>query len=170
MHVTFVDGVRGKKGFVEIEDATLIFKNFSGEASKYNHIGSRNFCIKIPSLDIADCFIKDVNENGIGWNVKVRDPRDENEDPFIFMKVNVKFNEYGPDVYLITNGNMVRLDEESISCLDYVDMAYVDLAIRPSDGEINGKHFRSAYLKALYVTQNLSGLAAKYADSDHPME
>lgn len=170
MHVTFVNGARGRRGFVEIEDARLIFKNFSGEPSKYSREGDRDFSIVIPNQEIADNLANDKNEFGIGWNVKVRDPRNEDEDPFIFLKVKIKFNDNGPDVFLITNGKMTRLDEESISCLDHVDISYVDLAIRPYDGEINGRPFRSAYLKSLYVTQNVDRLAARYAEGDYPRE
>lgn len=168
MHVTFVKGAHGRKGFVEIEDARLIFKNFAGEASKYNKEGDRNFCLAIPNREIADSLSNDLNEFGVGWNVKIREPRDADEDPLMFLKVKMSFKGQGPDVFLITNGKMVRLDEESIACLDHVEISYVDLAIRPYDDEINGKPFRSAYLKSLYVTQNVDRFAARYAEEEHP--
>ena len=168
MHVTFVKGTHGRKGFVEIEDARLIFKNFSGAPSKFSREGDRDFCVVIPNQEIADSLVNDKNEFGAGWNVKIREPRDAGEDPFIFLKVKMTFKGQGPDVFLITNGKMVRLDEESISCLDHVEIAYVDLAIRPYDGEMNGKPFRSAYLKSLYVTQNVDRFAARYAEEEHP--
>lgn len=170
MHVTFVKGARGKKGFVEIEDARLIFKNFAGEPSKYNKEGDRNFCIAIPNQDIADSLKNDLNEFGVGWNVKIRPPRDVDEDPFMFLKVKLSFNGNGPDVFLITNGKMNRLDEESIAVLDHVDISHVDLSIRPYDDEINGRPFRSAYLRSIYVTQNVDRLAARYAEEEYPEE
>lgn len=170
MHVTFVKGARGRKGFVEIEDARIIWPNFSGEASKYNKEGDRNFCIAIPNQDIADSLTNDVNEFGVGWNVKIRPPRDEDEDPFMFLKVKLSFKGQGPDVFLITNGKMTRLDEESISCLDHIEISYVDLSIRPYDDEINGRPFRSAYLRAIYVTQNVDRFAARYAEEECPEE
>ena len=170
MHVTFVKGARGRNGFVEIEDARIIWPNFSGEASKYNKEGDRNFCIAIPNQDIADSLTNDVNEFGVGWNVKIRPPRDEDEDPFMFLKVKLSFKGQGPDVFLITNGKMTRLDEESISCLDHIEISYVDLSIRPYDDEINGRPFRSAYLRAIYVTQNVDRFAARYAEEECPEE
>lgn len=163
MHVTFVQGINGRKGFVEMEDARLIFKNFTGEGSKYNKEGDRNFCVLIPNQDIADSLVNDQNEYGIGWNVKTRPRRDPEDDPYMFLKVKISFNS-NPDIFLITNGKMIRLDEESIDCLDHVEMVSVDLCIRPYDDEINGKPFRSAYLKSLYVTQNVDRFAAKYAE------
>lgn len=170
MHVTFVKGVQGRKGFVEIEDARILWPNFSGEAGKFNREGDREFTLVIPNQEIADSLVNDKNEYGIGWNVKISDPRDPDDDPFIKLRVKVKFNQNGPDVFLITNGKMTRLDEESIGCLDHIEIAYVDLAIRPYDGEINGKPFRSAYLKSLYVTQNVDRFAARYAEEEHPEE
>ena len=170
MHVTFVGGTRGRKGFVEIEDARLIFKNFAGAPSKYNKEGDRNFCIAIPNQEVADSLVNDKNEYGVGWNVKVRPPRDADEDARMHLKVKISFNSNGPDVFLITNGKMNRLDEESIACLDHVDIAHVDLSIRPYDDELNGKPFRSAYLRSIYVTQNVDRLAARYAEEEYPEE
>jgi hypothetical protein len=88
----------------------------------------------------------------------------------MFLKVKIAFNDMGPDVFLITNGKMNRLDEDSIACLDHVDIAHVDLSIRPYDDEINGKPFRSAYLRSIYVTQNVDRLAARYAEEEYPEE
>lgn len=170
MHVTFVQGVRGRKGFVEIEDARIIWPNFSGNPGKFNREGERDFTLVIPNEEIANSLVNDKNEFGVGWNVKFSDPRDPDDDPFIKLRVKVKFGKNPPDVFLITNGKMTRLDEESISCLDRVDMAYVDMSIRPYDDMLNGKPFRTAYLKSLYVTQNVDRLAARYAEEEHPEE
>lgn len=170
MHVTFVKGAQGRKGFVEIEDARIIWPNFSGEAGKFNRPGDREFTLVIPNTEIANSLINDVNEYGVGWNVRISPPKNPDDEPFIRLRVKVKFNDNGPDVWLITNGKRNRLDEESVSILDHVDISYVDLAIRPYDGEINGKAFRSAYLRSLYVTQNVDRLAARYAEDEYPEE
>lgn len=165
MHVTFAP-----KGILQIDEARIIYRNFSGAASKYNREGDRDFSLVIPNQEIADALVNDKNSYGVGWNVKERPPRDENEEPFRFMKVKVKFNENGPNVYLKTGDRMTRLDEDSISCLDDVEIASVDLDIRPYDNEVNGKPFRSAYLKSMCVTQNVDRFAARFAEDEYPQD
>ncbi len=152
-------------GYLRIDDARIIFRNFSGEGSKFNRAGDRNFALVIPNEEICDMLRNDANEDGVSWNVKVKDPRDEDEEPLRFLTVKVKFNSRGPNVYLKTDGNMVRLDESTIGILDQVDIAKVDLDIRPYDGDLNGKPFRSAYLQSICVTQDVTDrFASRYED------
>lgn len=157
----------GPKGMLQIDDAKIIWRNFAGKGDTYNPEGARNFTLVIDDEEIADVLAKE------GWNVKVR--RDENrpdEPPFIFLNVKVKFTNRSPFVYLKTGDNLVRLCNlegindpvereecmDEINCLDYVDIARVDLDIRPFDwtnkkGDRGG---RAAYLQAIRVTQNIT--------------
>lgn len=151
MHVTFAP-----RGIVQIDDARIIFRNFSGEPSKFNRDGDRNFAVVIEDQDIADAFVKE------GWNVRVKPPRDEDDEPFMYLPVKVKFNDRGPSVYLKTGDALNRLDEESIDCLDNIDILGVDLDIRPFDWEVNGKTGRTAYLQSIHVTQQVDRFAARY--------
>ena len=82
----------------------------------------------------------------------------------MFLPVKIKFNDRGPVVYLKTGRNMVKLDEESISCLDNIDILGVDLDIRPYDWEVNGKTGRTAYLQSICVTQDIDRFAARYEE------
>lgn len=158
MHVTFAP-----RGILQIDDARITFKNFRGEGDKFNREGNRNFSLIIDDQEIADALINDKNKFGVGWNVKIKPPREEGDDPFMFLKVNVKFTDYGPNVYLITNGRKNKLDEKTIGSLDRIRIASVDLDIRPYDDEINGKPFRAAYLQSICVTQDVTD---RFAD-DH---
>ena len=149
MEITFAP-----RGILQIDDCRIIYRNFSGAPSKFNREGDRNFAVVIPDQEVADALLDK------GWNVKIKPPRDEDEDPFMYLPVKVRFNDRGPNVYLKSGSNLVKLDEESISCLDDIDILGVDLDIRPYDWEVNGKTGRTAYLQSMKVTQNLDRFAA----------
>lgn len=152
MHVTFAP-----KGRLQIDDARIIFKNFEGRGDKFNREGDRNFSLLIEDPNTADAMIKE------GWNVKIKDGRDEDEGPFMRLPVKVKFTDYGPTVYLKTGDNINKLDEESIGMLDQIDIESVDMDLRPYDWEVNGRTGRTAYLENLHVTQRIDRFAARYA-------
>lgn len=146
------------KGLLQIDNARIIFKNFEGRGDKFNREGDRNFSLLIEDPNTADALIKE------GWNVKIKEGRDEDEPPFMRLPVKVKFTDYGPNVYLITNGRRNELDEESIACLDNIEIESVDLDIRPYDWEVNGRTGRTAYLQAMQVTQRVNRFDARYAE------
>ena len=157
MNVTFE-----KRGILMIDDARIVYRNFSGTGSRYNREGDRNFAVVIPDKEIADALIEN------GWNVKIKPPREEGDSPFMYMPVKVKFNDRGPNVYLVTGKRMNRLDEESVSCLDDVDIQSVDMDIRPYDWEVNGRNGRSAYLQSIKVTQRIDRFAAENEEEEEP--
>lgn len=143
------------KDILQIDDARIIHRNFEGRGSQYNREGDRNFSVVIPTQEMADELI------ARGWNVKIKDARDEGDDPFIFLPVKVSFNGRGPAVYLQSGNNRVELDEESVKCLDDIDIISADMDIRPYDwGPINGKYGRSAYLQNIRVHQRIDRFAA----------
>ena len=157
MNVTFE-----KRGILMIDDARIVYRNFSGTGSRYNREGDRNFAVVIPDQEIADALIEN------GWNVKIKPPREEGDSPFMYMPIKVKFNDRGPNVYLVTGKRMNRLDEESVSCLDDVDIQSVDMDIRPYDWEVNGRSGRSAYLQSIKVTQRIDRFAAENEEEEEP--
>lgn len=146
-----------------IENAKIIYRNFKGEESKYNRGGDRNFCIVIEDDEYAKQLADD------GWNVKLKVPQDENKDPFYYIKVTVSYRYYAPSIYLVTKRKKVLLDEESINILDNADIINVDLAVRPSSWDVNGKTGIKAYLKTMYVTIEEDEFAHKY-DDDIPFD
>ena len=156
------------RNIVEINDARIIFRNFGGRADKYNHAGNRNFAVVIPNQELADELINDLNEYGVGWNVKIRESHEEGEDDFRYLPVKVKFNNRGPAVYLESGGRRNKLNEDTIALLDDIDIESVSMDIRPYDDIINGKPFRTAYLQAICVVQNIDRFAARYAEEEGP--
>lgn len=148
--------IENKGNILQIEDARIVYRNFSGIAGKYNREGDRNFAVVIPEQEIADDLIKD------GWNVKIRPPRDEDDTPFMYLPVKIKFNNRGPAAYLVSGEQVTRLDEDSIEMLDEIDIQSVDLDVRPYDWEVNDKTGRTAYLQAINVHQNIDRFGARY--------
>ena len=172
------------KGTLEINDARICFRNFKGAADKFNKEGDRNFALIIAggTLDdgkgirdltaeeMAGALQNDTNRFGVGWNVKIRAPREEGDAPFIYLPIKVKFNDRGPGIYLRSGNNRVKLSEDTVDMLDDIDILSVDLNIRPYDDEINGKPFRSAYLQSIWVTQEIDRFAARFAEEEGPEE
>lgn len=146
------------RDLLQINNARICYKNFSGVGSMYNAEGDRNFSLIIPDEEVKEALENNVNEYGTGWNVKIRAPRTEEESPFMHMKVTVKYTERSqPNVYLVSGKNRVRLTEETIGMLDDIRIEKVDLDIRPYDGESRFGPFRAAYLQSMKVYQDLSG-------------
>ena len=159
------------KGILQIDDARICFRNFRGEGSMYNNEGDRNFSLVIPNEEMAEALKNDLNEYGVGWNVKIRAPREEGEAPFIHLPVKVKYTDRsGPRVYLISGRNRVELNEETIDMLDDIDIRSVDMDIRPYDGESRFGPHRTAYLQSIYVTQEVDRFAARFAQEEYPEE
>lgn len=166
MEVTFTN-----RGIVQIDGARIIYRNFTGRGTQYNREGDRNFCVVIDDQDIADKLLEE------GFNVKIRQPREEGELPFMYLKVNVKYHpktsdlaRLNPTAVLLTGRNRNPLDDESICLLDKIDIANVDMDISGSNWSVQGRSGRSAYLSKIYVTQEIDRFATRYAEEEGPEE
>ena len=87
-----------------IENARIIFRNFSGKEGKYNRAGSRNFCVVIDNADTAGRLSND------GWNVRMAKKRDPEDEPLYYLQVSVNFANIPPNIYLITRNKNTKLD------------------------------------------------------------
>lgn len=138
-----------------VEDAQLIFRNFSGKEGQYNRAGDRNFAV-ILDTKTASIMEKD------GWNVKYLEPREEGDPPTPYISVTVSFKNRPPRVVMITSSGRTNLNEDSISVLDWADVQTADLIARAYEWEVNGKTGIKAYLQSLFITIEEDELERKY--------
>lgn len=145
-----------------IEDARIIYRNFSGRQAQFNPAGARNFCVVLPTEELADQLAAD------GWNVKTRVARDEGEDDMHYIKVSVRFDKFPPNITMLTRKNKIKVDEEMVDELDSAEIIGVDLTINPSCYPAKGTTPAGvkAYLKTMYITVERDELVEKYADYD----
>ena len=141
-----------------IRNAKTMYRNFSGAETKFNKAGDRNFCVVLDDLEFA----RKLQEEG--WNVRWRQPRDEDDTEMAYLSVAVKFNRIPPQILMVTQKGKVALDESSIDKLDWLEFTNVDLIINPSKWEVSGKSGIKAYLKTLAVTIYEDELITEYSD------
>lgn len=145
MRITF-----NPDGTLKMEEARIIFPNFAGVGDMYNREGDRHFTVVIPDEVTAEALTTE------GWNVKVRPPRNEGDEPFMTMKVKLKFQDWGPHVYLITGDRMHKLDANTAKRLDKIRIARAEIYVSPYEWSMaNGKSGRTAYLKSIKVWQRV---------------
>ena len=147
---------------LNIENARIGYKNFSGKEGKYNAAGNRTFSIFIDDPDAAQQLIAD------GWNLKVRNKKDveAGEEPKYHIPVSVKYGSdyYKPRIFQISSAGKVLLTEDTVGLLDYSIFENVDLSLRPYEWEVNGTSGIKAYVDEMYVTIQEGAFASKYND------
>jgi len=145
---------------VVMEGVRLIFRNFTGRGGPFNQEGAKNFGVVLPE-DIAEAMAAD------GWNVKVLDPRDEEETPTPWLPVKVRYDVgRPPKITLVTDRGKTTLTEDTVETLDWADIVNVDLIVRPYPWEKGGRSGITAYVQSMYVTIEEDALERKYAEMD----
>lgn len=144
-------------GTVIMEDAHIVFRNFTGKEGMYNREGDRNFCVILPP-DIAVAMMED------NWNIKQLKPRPDGSEGDFYVQVSVGFKGRPPRLVLINSQGRVELGQHECELLDWVDIAQADLIIRPYHWNVSGKTGVKAYLKTLFVHMNEDYFELKYAD------
>ncbi len=139
-----------------IEDAQLVFRNFSGREGQYNREGDRNFCVILPP-DVAKKMEND------GWNVRYLAAREDGDTETPYIAISVNFKNRPPRIVMITSTARTHVDEESVEVLDWTDIRTVDLIARGYEWIVNEKSGVKAYLQSMYVTINEDDLEKKYA-------
>lgn len=143
-----------------MEDARIIFRNFSGKEGRYNREGDRNFAVLLDDKT-ADEMAED------GWNVKRLRPREDDEDDLTgqaYLQVSVGYRGRPPRIVMITSRGRNELGEDQVEILDWADIRKVDLIVRPYEWEVSGNSGIKAYLKTMFVTIEEDELELKYAE------
>ena len=148
-------------GNIVMEHVRLVFRNFQGLPTLYNPKGEvRDFCVVLPE-EIVQPLIED------NWNVKTFRIREEGDIPEHYLKVKVHYGvKRVPKIFLITAGgrNRTPIDEDMVGMLDLVDIAFVDLIVRPYHWDVRGETGVTGYLKTMFVHIQEDVLEEKYRD------
>ena len=139
-----------------VEDAQIIFRNFSGKEGQYNREGDRNFAV-ILDPKTAEVMLKD------GWNVKYLESREEDTPNTPYIQVAVNFKIRPPRVVMITSNARTHLNEETVGALDWADILTADLIARSYEWAVGGKTGIKAYLQSLFITIEEDALERKYS-------
>ncbi len=148
---------RNKKLEVRIDNAKVVFRNFAGAEGKFNPAGNRNFGVFLPD-DVA----KEMEADG--WNVRWLNSYPD-EPPQGLISVKLNFGNYPPNIILVSEGKMTRLDEHNVNVLDFAEFDQVDLILRGYEWNVSGKSGIKAYLKTGYFVLVVDELAKKYSNS-----
>lgn len=144
---------------LNVENASIGFKNFAGQEGPYNKAGERSFAVFLDQA-FADELVTE------GWNVKMPKEREfaageeDTRNPYI--QVSVGFEFFPPKIVMVTGENKNVLNEEEVAMLDWAEIENVDLVLRPYHWSVQGKSGIKAYLKAMYITIETDAFSAKY--------
>jgi hypothetical protein len=152
---------------VQIDGATIIWRNFEGREGTYNAPGDRNFALVLDE-ETAQMLEK------TGWNVKRKAPRTPDEDELIILPVAVSYKGRPPRIVLMgrkwshqKNAEILirtPLDEELCGLVDSLEFDNVDIILNPYDWRLKtGATGRKAYLKTFYGLIHQDPLDARYA-------
>lgn len=142
-----------------VEDARLVFRNFSGAENQYNRPGDRNFSVILDDKT-AQILLRE------GWNVKTLDSREEGEPDTPYIPIAVGYKNRPPRIVMITSTGRTNLNEDSVGVLDWADIQTCDLIARAYEWDVNGKTGIKAYLQSMFVTIEEDELERKYAIMD----
>ena len=142
----------------EIEGARLKFKNFSGEARKYNAEGDRNFNVVIDH-EFADQLKND------GFSIRERVIDEEYDEVEYLLKVKVSYRIRPPKIVVVSRTGKRNFTENMIDELDYSEITEADLVFRGVPWpERVGRSGMTAYLDEMYVVLRERRFEEKYAD------
>lgn len=139
-----------------IENARIIFRNFTGIEREFNSPGDRNFSVVLEP-DLAKKLLAE------GWRVKQLKSREEGEEGDYHLKVKVNYAKGRPPrVVMITSNNRTELGADEVMLIDAADIMRADIMINGWWSDMAGGGY-GGFLKSIFVTLNEDALELKYA-------
>ena len=150
---------------LNIDDARIIWPNFSGAQTQYNDAGERNFCVRLDSEELVNKALE------YGYNVKYRDNGEDNM-PYLQVKVIFGDNRYPCKVFMKSGKKKpTPLTEDTVSLVDNADILKASIVIQPKPYVLKtGRSGISARLNALYLTVSEDKYADEYFGYDEDSE
>lgn len=141
---------------VTLENAKMIFRNFTGREGQYNSEGDRNFHVILTSEQAREL----GNE---GWRVKQMKPRDDEPGDF-HLKVTVNYKKGRPPrVVLISSKGRTELGAEEVALLDSADIEKSSMVLNGWYSDMAGGGY-GAFLKTIFVWIREDELELMYAN------
>lgn len=175
-------------GNLNVENAAMIYKNFSGKPTRVNPAGGKRTFSLVLNEEYAERL------DAMGWNVKVKEVRDQLEEgettrtvswtdytgmfrtefdhALIYTEIVVNENsEYPPKIYKVSEFNgektMALVPPEQWHRLDESELMNVDVSIHPyvHGRSIANPDAKKGYLKTMYsMAIPVNEFGGKYAD------
>lgn len=147
---------------IDLANHRIIYRDFEGDKSESKGFSrKRSFLVALDPEEAE----RMADE---GWPVKMREPRNEEEDRMYFITVNLTFGGKTPPKIVVLNPMSKRkktLDEHTIGQLNWIDILDVpQMIVRPFHWVVRGREGVSAYLNSLYVTKRIDPIEEKFAD------
>ena len=175
------------RNLLEIENANIIYKNFSGLEKKamkngsmrvVNDAGNRNITVAIDpekssiywngELVTNPDFGKELAD--LGYNISIKPGQNEGDPVQYRLQVAISYNgPIQPKLYMVTRNNKpLLMDEDMINELDGADIIKADLAINNGKPYINnnGDERVKAWCNEGYFTICRSRFASMYENED----
>lgn len=159
----FKENRRTGRDNIVMEDVRIIWRNFSGEERRHNgqiinKEGNRNFTVIIDDPEFAnEC-------KRLGWNVKEKQGRDEDDDPYFILTCAVSYTIRPPKIVMYAGKSKTNLGKETVSSLDFAEIVTADLILNGSPWEASFGSGIKAYVDELHVVIEESAFSDKYAD------
>lgn len=143
-----------KNYMLDIANARIVSKNFSGVEKQYNPAGKRTFCVILENTEEAQAL------SDQGWNVRILKPTEDFPEGGYMLPVEVRFNGYPPVIWARKGvGDPVQLEEYNVGELDRMRIVSASMRISGSEWE-PGKI--KAYLNELYADIEINPLAEAF--------